>query len=176
MAANGATFTAPTPKEKRVVVLGGTFLSLYCSFTTKLETAPLAAAPRIARAPRSCPAELTDWRPTTSATPTNPTMSPTAWTQLISALRSKRRAKTATNIGVDETSTPARPEGTEVSPREIRMKGAAMASSPSIHHWIIFGRDGQTRGLRGVSVDSTMSAWERIKNLQRARKRHWWPG
>jgi hypothetical protein len=131
MAANGATFTAPTPKEKRVVVLGGTFLSLYCSFTTKLETAPLAAAPRIARAPRSCPAELTDWRPTTSATPTNPTMSPTAWTQLISALRSKRRAKTATNIGVDETSTPARPEGTEVSPREIRMNGAAMASSPS---------------------------------------------
>lgn len=131
MAANGATSTAPTLKEKSVVVLGGTFLSRYSSFTTKLEIAPLAAAPRIARAPRSWPAELTDCSPTISATPTRPTIRPIAWTRFIAALRSKRGAKTATNIGVEERSTPARPEGTESSPSEIRMNGTAMASSPS---------------------------------------------
>jgi hypothetical protein len=38
-------------------VLGGTFSSLYCSLTIKLEIAPLAV-PRIARAPSSWPAEL----------------------------------------------------------------------------------------------------------------------
>jgi hypothetical protein len=45
MAANGATSTAPTLKKTSVVVLGGTFVSRYCSLTTKLEIAPLAAAP-----------------------------------------------------------------------------------------------------------------------------------
>ena len=34
------------------------FLSTYCSLTTKFEMAPLAAAPRTARAPRSWPSEL----------------------------------------------------------------------------------------------------------------------
>lgn len=68
--------------------------------------------------------ELADWRPT-SATPA----SPTAWTRLISALWSKRRAKTATNIGGEETSIPVRPDGTEVSPGETRIKGAAGRTS-----------------------------------------------
>jgi hypothetical protein len=131
IAAKGATITAPTLSENRVVVLGGTFLSLYCTFTMKLERAPLAAAPRTARAPRIWPTELTAWRPTTRATPTSPTTSPAAWTRFISTLRSKRGAKIATNMGVEETSTPASPEGTESSPSEIRMKGAAMASTPS---------------------------------------------
>ena len=57
-------------------MLGGAFLSLYCSFTTKPEMAPLAAAPRTARALKNWPTELSDWRPTTSATPPRPTTSP----------------------------------------------------------------------------------------------------
>ena len=43
----------------------------------------------------------------------------------------ERGEENATNIGVEERSTPARPEGTESSPVEIRMNGAAIASAPS---------------------------------------------
>jgi hypothetical protein len=57
MKAKGATSTAPTVSEKKVVVVGGTFLSLYCNLTTKLEMAPLAAAPRTARDERHCDRE-----------------------------------------------------------------------------------------------------------------------
>src|SRR5829696_2175094 len=58
-------------------------------------------------------------------------MSPRAWMRFIFALRSRNGAKNATNIGVEERSTPARPEGMESSPGEIRMNGAAIASAPS---------------------------------------------
>jgi hypothetical protein len=98
IAANGATITAPMLSEKRVVVLGGTFLSLYCSFTTKLEMAPLAAAPRTARALKNWPTELTDWRPTTSATPPGPTTS--------SALTSAKTVSGKTTVTGKLNSTP----------------------------------------------------------------------
>ena len=51
--------------------------------------------------------------------------------QFISALRSSNGAKNATNIGSEDRSTPARPEGMESSPVETRMNGAAIASAPS---------------------------------------------
>jgi hypothetical protein len=74
---HGGHSTAPTPSEKRLVLLGGTPLSLYCSLTIKLERAPQAAAVSIASAPKNWPSELTDWTPTTKATPSSPMMRPT---------------------------------------------------------------------------------------------------
>ncbi len=112
-------------------MLGGTPLSLYCNFTTKLERAPQTAAASIASAPKNWPSELTDWTPTTKATPKSPTTSPTTWMRFTCALRSSAGAKSATNIGVEETNTPARPEGTLSSPSEISMNGAAIANTPS---------------------------------------------
>jgi hypothetical protein len=76
IAANGAAITRLRRLARRGSSCSAARSSLYCSLTTKLEMAPLAAAPRTARALKNWPTELTDWRPTTSATPPRPTTSP----------------------------------------------------------------------------------------------------
>src|SRR3954452_21056698 len=85
----------------------------------------------MASEPRNAPTECRDSTPTSSATPASPMNMPPRADGRAFSEASRNGAKAATKSDAGAISTAVRPDGTSSSPNVMRLKGSAIASTPS---------------------------------------------